>query len=164
MDEDVYIILPAEIEEHLIPPSTRTAAMDRPSPAARQAMSVPQYTFRAASRSASTIRMLESCAAGRRCGADGRAVSVFGRSYGASTRRVRVCRANHCAKEAGSGWGRERVPLLRLWRSRCRDTHGNPKRLTLQPHTLNPSYVVVFSRRRREGPGGATHRPNALMH
>ena len=38
------------------------------------------------------------------------------------------------------------------------DTHGNPKRLTLQPHTLNPSSVVVFSRRRREVPGGAYQR------
>ena len=47
-----------------------------------------------------------------------------------------------------------RVLLLRPWRSRHADTHGNPKRLTLQPHTLNPSCVVVSSRCRSEVRGG----------
>ncbi len=67
-------------------------------------------------------------------------------------------------RRMGSGMessANRRVPLLCPWCSRRRfaasrhgDTHGNPKRLTLQPHTLkNPSCVVVSSRCRREARG-----------
>ena len=45
--------------------------------------------------------------------------------------------------------------------SRRREPHGNedgnPKRRTLQPPTLNPSAVVVFSRCHREVRGGVSH-------
>ncbi len=59
----------------------------RASPAARQARRVPS-SIEAASRSAGAIRMLERCVAGRRRGANGRAVSVSGQSCGAFAQRV----------------------------------------------------------------------------
>ena len=48
--------------------------------------------------------------------------------------------------------------------SRRREPHGNedgnPKRRTLQPPTLNPSAVLVFSRCHREVRGGVSRRPD----
>ena len=64
------------------------------------------------------------------------------------------------------GWGRERQPIgsrcsvrgARAAASRRREPHKNHKQRTLQPPTLNPSAVVVFSRCHREVRGDASHR------
>ena len=62
----------------------------------------------------------------------------------------------------------DRLTQLRPWGSRRREPHNNPKQRTLQPPTLNPSAVMVFSRCHRDVRGEASHRPkpsfDACMH
>ena len=52
-----------------------------------------------------------------------------------------------------------------LLRSRAgsRTNNNNPKQRTLQPPTLNPSAVMVFSRCHRDVRGDASHRPEPSM-
>jgi hypothetical protein len=96
-----------------------------------------------------------------------------GFGFGAVMRRVHATRARVPCTRLWEGiggwvqgWGRERQPIgsrcyvrgARAAASRRREPHKNPKQRTLQPPTLNPSAVVVFSRCHREVRGDASHR------
>ena len=129
---------------------------------------LPQYV-----RSCLSKRLCDVAFGALYCRPTARRCPPRGFGFGAVMRRVHATRARvsctRLCKRSGWGWGwgwnRERKPLgSRCSRRReCHgDTHGNPKRLTLQPHTLNPSSVAVSSRCHRGAHGGGHHRPKAF--
>ena len=142
-----------------------------PAAAARFAISRTSHELPQYERSCLSKRARVMVFGALRCRAMARRCPPGGFGFGAVMLRVHATRARVPCTRLWEGfggwvqgWGRERQPIgsrcyvrgARAAASRRREPHKNPKQRTLQPPTLNPSAVVVFSRCHRDVRGDAS--------